>query len=134
MHVPSPSCSCQDYSHNYSHWEAKSSLGDWLKEEGIPGIGGIDTRLLTKKIRDKGMIPLVPLRLPPVDVGCACCNGGPSSLTGSNSSQIPPLTKTYSIISIIVTVTVFIVIITIISGIIILFIIIVNDTLLDYDA
>lgn len=44
----------QDYSHHYSHWEAKSSLGDWLKEEGIPGIGGIDTRLLTKKIRDKG--------------------------------------------------------------------------------
>lgn len=44
----------QDYSHHYSHWEAKSSLGDWLKEEGIPGIGGIDTRLITKKIRDKG--------------------------------------------------------------------------------
>ena len=44
----------QDYSHHYSHWEAKSSLGDWLKEEGIPAIGGIDTRLLTKKIRDKG--------------------------------------------------------------------------------
>lgn len=44
----------QDYSHHYSHWEAKSSLGDWLKEEGIPAIGGIDTRLITKKIRDKG--------------------------------------------------------------------------------
>ncbi|CAN0526529.1 unnamed protein product [Scytosiphon promiscuus] len=44
----------QDYSHHYSHWEAKSSLGDWLKEEGIPAIGGIDTRLLTKRIRDKG--------------------------------------------------------------------------------
>ncbi|CAM9323832.1 unnamed protein product [Hapterophycus canaliculatus] len=46
----------QDYSHHYSHWEAKSSLGDWLKEEGIPAIGGIDTRLLTKKIRDKGVM------------------------------------------------------------------------------
>lgn len=44
----------QDYSHHYSHWEAKSSLGDWLKEEGVPALGGIDTRLLTKKIRDKG--------------------------------------------------------------------------------
>ncbi|CAN0206429.1 unnamed protein product, partial [Laminaria digitata] len=44
----------QDYSHHYSHWEAKSSLGDWLKEEGIPAIGGIDTRLLTKRIRDEG--------------------------------------------------------------------------------
>ena len=44
----------QDYSHHYSHWEAKSSLGDLLKEEGVPALGGIDTRLLTKKIRDKG--------------------------------------------------------------------------------
>ncbi|CAB1117947.1 unnamed protein product [Ectocarpus sp. CCAP 1310/34] len=44
----------QDYSHHYSHWEATSSLGDWLREEGIPAIGGIDTRHLTKKIRDKG--------------------------------------------------------------------------------
>ncbi|CAN0549084.1 unnamed protein product, partial [Ectocarpus sp. 12 AP-2014] len=43
----------QDYSHHYSHWEATSSLGDWLRDEGIPAIGGIDTRHLTKKIRDK---------------------------------------------------------------------------------
>jgi hypothetical protein len=28
--------------------------GDWLKSEGIPGIHGIDTRMLTKKIRSKG--------------------------------------------------------------------------------
>jgi carbamoyl-phosphate synthase (ammonia) len=44
----------QDYSHHYSHWNAYSSLGDWLKEEGVPGICGVDTRLLTKRIRDKG--------------------------------------------------------------------------------
>jgi hypothetical protein len=44
----------QDYSHHYSHWNAKSSLGDWLKAEGVPGISGIDTRLLTKKIRSRG--------------------------------------------------------------------------------
>jgi carbamoyl-phosphate synthase (ammonia) len=44
----------QDYSHHYSHWNAASSLGDWLKEEGIPGICGVDTRMLTKRIRDKG--------------------------------------------------------------------------------
>ena len=46
----------QDYSHHYSHWNAASSLGDWLKEEGIPGISGLDTRLLTKKIREKGAL------------------------------------------------------------------------------
>ena len=44
----------QDYSHNYSHWKAASSLGDWLKEEGVPGLCDIDTRMLTKKIRQKG--------------------------------------------------------------------------------
>jgi carbamoyl-phosphate synthase (ammonia) len=44
----------QDYSHHYSHWNAMSSLGDWLKEEGVPGLCGIDTRMLTKKIREKG--------------------------------------------------------------------------------
>ena len=29
-------------------------LGEWLKEEGVPGIEGIDTRALTKIIREKG--------------------------------------------------------------------------------
>jgi carbamoyl-phosphate synthase/aspartate carbamoyltransferase len=38
----------------YSHHLAVSSLGTWLKEQGIPAICGIDTRLLTKRIREKG--------------------------------------------------------------------------------
>ena len=44
----------QDYSEEYSHWNAVKSLGDWLKEEGVPGITGIDTRMLTKVLREKG--------------------------------------------------------------------------------
>lgn len=47
----------QDYSHHYSHWDAHFSLGDWLKREGIPAIAGIDTRMLTKKIRSRGAMP-----------------------------------------------------------------------------
>jgi carbamoyl-phosphate synthase small subunit len=43
-----------DYSHEYSHWNAKKSLGDWLKENDIPGMYGIDTRELTKHLREKG--------------------------------------------------------------------------------
>ena len=43
-----------DYSHEYSHWNAKKSLGDWLKENNVPGIYGIDTRELTKILREKG--------------------------------------------------------------------------------
>lgn len=30
-----------EYSEEYSHWEASRSLGEWLKEEGVPGITGI---------------------------------------------------------------------------------------------
>lgn len=43
-----------DYSREYSHWNAKKSLGRWLKEENVPGIYGIDTRMLTKVLREKG--------------------------------------------------------------------------------
>ena len=43
-----------NYSDNYSHWNAKESLSDWLKENNIPAITGIDTRALTKKLREKG--------------------------------------------------------------------------------
>lgn len=43
-----------DYSTRHSHWNAGRSLGDWLKSERIPGITGIDTRTLTKQLREKG--------------------------------------------------------------------------------
>ncbi len=39
---------------DYSHHLATSSLGSWLKEEGIPAIFGVDTRALTKRIRQQG--------------------------------------------------------------------------------
>ncbi|MHB8337285.1 MAG: glutamine-hydrolyzing carbamoyl-phosphate synthase small subunit [Ignavibacteriaceae bacterium] len=43
-----------DYSENYSHWNAKRSLSDWMIEQKIPGITGIDTRMLTRRLRDQG--------------------------------------------------------------------------------
>uniref|UniRef100_A0A3Q2PET7 Carbamoyl phosphate synthase arginine-specific large chain n=1 Tax=Fundulus heteroclitus TaxID=8078 RepID=A0A3Q2PET7_FUNHE len=46
----------QDYSHEYSHWNSVKSLGQWLQEEKVPALFGIDTRMLTKIIRDKGTI------------------------------------------------------------------------------
>ncbi len=45
-----------DYSESYSHWNAKESLSDWLKREEIPGITGIDTRELTKVLRENGVM------------------------------------------------------------------------------
>jgi len=38
----------------FSHYLATSSLGTWLKEQGIPAIYGVDTRALTKRIRNEG--------------------------------------------------------------------------------
>ncbi|MDR0660536.1 MAG: glutamine-hydrolyzing carbamoyl-phosphate synthase small subunit [Prevotellaceae bacterium] len=43
-----------DYSEHYSHWNAHESLGEWLKRENVPAITGIDTRELTKILREKG--------------------------------------------------------------------------------
>lgn len=43
-----------DYSLEYSHWNAVKSLGQWLEEQKIPGIYGIDTRELTKVLRENG--------------------------------------------------------------------------------
>ena len=60
-----------DYSEEYSHWNAKESLAEWLKREKIPGITGIDTRRLTKVLREHGVMmgrivmdspPALPIR------------------------------------------------------------------------
>ena len=45
-----------DYSETYSHWNAKESLASWLKREKVPGITGIDTRRLTKVLREHGVM------------------------------------------------------------------------------
>ena len=45
-----------DYSEDFSHWYAVESLADWLKREQVPGITGIDTRELTKVLREHGVM------------------------------------------------------------------------------
>jgi carbamoyl-phosphate synthase/aspartate carbamoyltransferase len=40
----------------FSHWCANQSLGSWLKEQGIPAICGVDTRQITKCIREHGSL------------------------------------------------------------------------------
>eukprot|EP00667_Euglena_gracilis_P000224 EG_transcript_224 len=44
------------YSQEHSHWDASRSLGEWLKEHNVPALSGLDTRMLTKKIREKGAL------------------------------------------------------------------------------
>jgi carbamoyl-phosphate synthase small subunit len=44
-----------DYTWNEpSHWNAVKSLSTWLKENKVPALYGLDTRAITKRIRDKG--------------------------------------------------------------------------------
>ena len=38
------------------HWASTRTLDRWLQDEGIPGISGIDTRRLTKKLRTQGVM------------------------------------------------------------------------------
>jgi len=40
--------------HEPSHWSSEFQLDEWLAENGVPGIAGVDTRSLTQKIRMKG--------------------------------------------------------------------------------
>jgi carbamoyl-phosphate synthase small subunit len=43
-----------DLSENYSHWSAEKSLAEWLRENDTPALYDIDTRMLTKKLREQG--------------------------------------------------------------------------------
>ena len=45
-----------EYSETYSHHGAKQSLAEWLKKSGVPAISGVDTRALTKKLREHGVM------------------------------------------------------------------------------
>lgn len=47
---------CAQVSEDYSHHAAKQSLREWLTKQGIPGITGVDTRALTKKLREHGVM------------------------------------------------------------------------------
>jgi carbamoyl-phosphate synthase small subunit len=40
--------------HEPSHWSSELQLDEWLAENGVPGIAGVDTRFLTQKIRTQG--------------------------------------------------------------------------------
>lgn len=45
---------CKEYIHNYSGWRGNQSLKDYLEERNVLGVEGIDTRALTRYLRDHG--------------------------------------------------------------------------------
>ena len=55
-HIHPKALAVADYSENYSHWNARESLASWLKREKIPAITGINTRQLTKVLREHGVM------------------------------------------------------------------------------
>jgi carbamoyl-phosphate synthase small subunit len=70
-----------DVCEDYSNWEAEKGLEQWMKEQNLTGIYGIDTRELTKILRDKGSMsgeiipegqakPEAPAKPSPADVCC----------------------------------------------------------------
>ncbi|KAL1864266.1 hypothetical protein VTK73DRAFT_6067 [Phialemonium thermophilum] len=59
---------------DFSHYLATSSLGTWLKEQGVPAMYGVDTRALTKRIRQKGSM-LGRMLLQTRDLGSTAVNG-----------------------------------------------------------
>jgi carbamoyl-phosphate synthase small subunit len=45
-----------EYSPTHSHHDATRSLAQWLKEYKVPAITGVDTRALTKRLREEGVM------------------------------------------------------------------------------
>ena len=74
-----------DYSETYSHWNAKESLAAWLKREKIPAITGIDTRRLTKVLREHGVHSPSPVPLGAFDAQ----RGQPPSLQLRTPRGVP---------------------------------------------
>ena len=59
------------YSENFSHWDSAFSLDQWMKKHKIPGIYGVDTRELTKVLRENGamlgrIVPVTSRKYGPV--------------------------------------------------------------------
>ncbi len=56
----------QHYVDDFSHYAAERSLDAWLRQDGIPAIQGIDTRTLTRRLREHGTMRgwLIPADMP----------------------------------------------------------------------
>ncbi|ABK77404.1 carbamoylphosphate synthase small subunit [Cenarchaeum symbiosum A] len=76
-----------------SHWNLSMTLDEWMYNEGIPGISGIDTRALTRRLRDGGVMMAAlavskdPIDVPGVSESLACAKTyGTEQLAGAASA------------------------------------------------
>jgi carbamoyl-phosphate synthase / aspartate carbamoyltransferase len=75
---------------DYSHFLATSSLGTWLKEQGVPAMYGVDTRALTERIREEGSMLGRMLQEKP-----KAANGAVNGLNGITSSSSKKVWRPY---------------------------------------
>jgi len=55
-----------------SHWSNQKTLDEWLTEQGVPGIFGVDTRVLAQRLRNKGtMLGVLKVSSSPVNLDAA---------------------------------------------------------------
>ena len=72
---------------DFSHHLATSSFGTWLKENGVPAMYGVDTRALTKRIRERGSMPARMLHEKTAMKSQASLNGGATTNGFHNGSN-----------------------------------------------
>ena len=79
-----------------SNWRSQSSLGDYLTQWGIPGIQGVDTRALTRHLREKGAMKCCLTSDPDlsVDQAVALAQGG-TGVTGMDFVKEVTTPKVY---------------------------------------
>ncbi len=70
-----------------SHWSSEKGLDEWLAQQGVPGICGIDTRALTQTIRTKGTM-LGILEASQNDSGCDGGSIRTSGFTDPNANDL----------------------------------------------
>ncbi|HVH15177.1 MAG TPA: glutamine-hydrolyzing carbamoyl-phosphate synthase small subunit [Candidatus Angelobacter sp.] len=70
-----------------SHWSSDRGLEDWLLQEKVPGIQGIDTRALTRRIRTNGTM-LGLLKTSDSEVGLERVKEEVSKLTDPNNRDL----------------------------------------------
>ncbi len=84
-----------ELSQTASHWNLSMTLDEWLYNEKIPGISGIDTRALTKKLREKGVM-MAALTVSDSEIDVEEIKKKLSSATNYNSEEFMDVVSTKS--------------------------------------
>ncbi|MBW2411203.1 MAG: glutamine-hydrolyzing carbamoyl-phosphate synthase small subunit [Deltaproteobacteria bacterium] len=83
----------REYSPIVSHWQANKSLDDYLKNYGVVGISEVDTRALTRHLRDQGaQMGLITTSEEPLEILVARLRGSPRLVGRDIASEVTTAT------------------------------------------